>query len=177
MKNALHKIGKAFGAFFSSLWDDFVSALKTHWLGLIGKAIMFIVPLAFVVGAYINRTPSKWALPTFAWIPLFVFLLVYWTKARTYLAIKVNAMQVENNLQKGKHAGAIIVVKTLQIASTVLPFFLCYRVFAAIEAEAMSVRGIFLMITICEAVGGFLVVLDTIANVIDYSEEENNEEE
>lgn len=171
MKKVLISIGKAFGAFFVSLLDDLKESFKKHWVGLIGRVFMFIVPLAFIVTTYIQRTPSKWALPTFAWIPLTVFLLVYWGKLRTYLAIKVSAMQVENNLQKGKHAGAIIIVKTIQVISTILPFFLCYRVFAAIEAEAMSVKNIFLFITVCEAVGGFFIVVDTIANVVDYSEE------
>lgn len=171
MKRFLGNVKKAFAAFFSSIWDDFVNSLKKHWLGLIGKAIMFIVPLVYVVATYIQHTPSKWSLPVFAWIPLFVFLIVYWGKLRNYMAIKVNAMQVENNIDKGKHAGAIIIIKTLQVISTILPFFLCYRVFAAIEAEAMSAKNIFLFITICEAAGGLLVLIDTVANVIDYSEE------
>ena len=171
MKKVLNKIGKAIRAFFSSLWADFKDAFKKHWLGMLGRLIMFVVPLVYIVATYIERTPSKWALPTFAWIPLFVFLIVYWGKLRNYLAIKVSAMQVENSVDKGKHAGAIIVIKTLQIVSTILPFFLCYRIFAAIEAEAMSAKNIFLFITICEAAGGLLVIIDTVANVIDYSEE------
>lgn len=171
MKRVLSKIGRAFKAFFSSLWEDIKEAFKKHWIGLIGRVIMFIVPLVYIVAAYIHRTPSKWALPTFAWIPLFVFLIVYWGKLRNYLALKVSAMQTENNLQKGKHAGAIIIIKTLQVVSTILPFFLGYRIFAAIEAEAMTAKNIFLFITICEAAGGFLIMIDTIANVIDYSEE------
>lgn len=165
-------IGKAFKGFFVSLWEDFVYALKHHWCGLLGRVIMILVPLVFTVSMYIQRVPSKWALPTFAWIPLFVFAVVYWSKLRTYLAIKVSAMQVENNIQKGKHAGAIIVCKALQVAMTVFPFFMCYRVFAAIEAEAMSVKDVFLFITVCEAVGGLLVLMDAVMNVIDYSEDE-----
>lgn len=164
-------IGKAFKGFFVSLWDDFVFALKHHWCGLLGRVIMILVPLVFTVSMYIQRVPSKWALPTFAWIPLFVFAVVYWSKLRTYLAIKVSAMQVENSIQKGKHAGAIIVCKALQVVMTVFPFFMCYRIFAAIEAEAMSVKDVFLFITVCEAVGGFLVLIDSVMNVIDYSEE------
>lgn len=171
MKKVLSKIGKAFRSFFASLWEDLKGSFKKHWLGLIGKTIMFAVPLAYIVFTYIQRTPSKWALPAFAWIPLFVFLIVYWGKLRNYLAIKVSAMRVENNIDKGKRAGAIIIIKTLQVVSTILPFFLCYRIFAAIEAEAMSAKNIFLFITICEAAGGLMVLIDTVANVIDYSEE------
>lgn len=171
MNSVLRKIGKAFKAFFVSLWDDLKESFKKHWVGLLGRIQMFVVPLVYIVVIYLHRTPSKWALPTFAWIPLFVFLLVYWGKLRTYLAIKVSAMQVENNIQKGKHAGAIIIVRALQVVSTILPFFLCYRIFAAIEAEAMSVKNVFFFIMICEAVGGFLLLIDTVANVIDYSGE------
>lgn len=171
MKRILSKIGKAFSAFFSSLWEDIISGFKKHWLGMIGRIVMFIVPLVYVLASYLTKVPDKWTLPTFAWIPLFIFLLTYWGKLRSYLAIKVSQMEVENNIQKGKHAGAIIIIKTIQILATILPFFLGYRIFAAIEAEAMSTKNIFLFITICEAAGGFLVICDTIANVIDYSEE------
>lgn len=172
-KKIARALGKAFKGFFVSLWEDFVDALKHHWIGLLGRVVMILVPLVFTVSMYIHRVPSKWALPTFAWIPLFVFTVVYWSKLRTYLAIKISAMQVENNIQKGKHAGAIIVAKTLQIGMTVFPFFMCYRIFAAIEAEAMSVKNVFFFITMCEAIGGLLVLIDTVANVIDYSEGEN----
>lgn len=166
------KAAIAFSAFFKSLGEDIANSFKRHWLGLIGKFSMFVVPLIYILAEYLTRAPSKWALPIFAWIPLIVLLLVYWGKMKSWLAIKVNAMETQNSIQRGKHAGAIILCKILQVACTALPFFLGYVAFAELEAHAVSVKSIFLFVFACEAVGGVFVVLDAIANVVDYSEGE-----
>lgn len=171
------KAGKAVSGFFSSLGEDIKNSFKKHAVGLIGKAIMFIVPLVYIISMYIARTPSRWALPAFAWIPLVVFIIVYWGKLRNYLAIKVSAMQVENNIEKGKHAGAIILIKTIQVIFTVLPFLLCYFVFNELEAQSVSVKSVFLFITVCETLGGLMLIFDAIANCIDYGEDKEDEDD
>ena len=174
MKKVLRNIGRAFSAFFVSLWDDFVTALRKHWLKLLGYVAMFIVPVVYLFTVYLYKAPERWTLPTFAWLPYIVFALVYWFKLRSYLAVKVSAMETENNIQKGKHAGAIIILKTLQMAMTVTPFLLLYFLFDELSRVAIQVRDVFFFLTICESVGGLLVVMDTIANVIDYSEDNEN---
>lgn len=177
MKKVLSKIGRAFSAFFASLWDDLATAFKKHWLKLLGYVAMFVVPVVYLFTEYLYKAPERWTLPTFAWLPYIVFALVYWFKLRSYLAVKVSAMQTENNIQKGKHAGAIIILRTLQMAMTVTPFLLCYFVFDELSRVAIQVRDVFFFLTICESVGALLIILDTIANVIDYSETEVNKDE
>ena len=170
MNRVLKAIGRAFKGFFVSLWDDFKENLKHHYLKLLGFVASFIVPVAYLTATYVEKKPEHWALPIFVWIPLIVFIFVYWAKLRTYLGVKVATMQVQNDLEKGKHAGAIIICKTIQVAMTVAPFLLFYYVFGELSRVAIQLQNIFLFLTVCEAVGGLLIILDTIANVIDYTD-------
>ena len=170
MKKVLKAIGRAFKGFFVSLVEDIKNNLQKHWLKFVGYAISFLLPVVFLTTTYLEKKPESWALPTFVWIPVIVFIFVYWFKLRGYLAIKVSAMQVQNDLEKGKHAGAIIICKTIQVAMTVAPFLLFYYIFGELSRIAIEIQHIFLLLTICEAVGGLFIIIDTIANVIDYSD-------
>ena len=109
MERILKAIGRAFKGFFVSLWNDFKESLKHHYLKLLGYIASFVVPVTYLIVAYVEKKPESWAIPIFVWITVIVFIFVYWFKLRTYLAVKVAAMQVQNDLEKGKHAGAIIV--------------------------------------------------------------------
>lgn len=170
MERILKAIGKAFKGFFVSLWNDFKESLKHHYLKLLGYISSFVVPVTYLIVAYVEKKPESWAIPIFVWIPVIVFIFVYWFKLRTYLAVKVAAMQVQNDLEKGKHAGAIIVCKTIQVMMTVAPFLLFYFIFGELSKVAIQLQNIFLFLTVCEAVGGLLIILDTIVNVIDYTD-------
>lgn len=172
MKNVLKAIGRAFKGFFISLLDDLKNNFKHHWLKMLGFIVSFGVPVVYLVTTYLEKKPESWAFPVFVWIPVIAFIIVYWAKLRTYLAVKVSAMQIQNDLEKGKHAGAIIICKTIQVAMTVAPFVLLYYVFDSLAKLSIQIQNIFLFLTICEAVGGLLVILDTIANVIDYSDKQ-----
>lgn len=176
MKKILKAIGRAFKSFFVSLKDDIVEMFKKHWLKIIGYIISVLFPAIYLIVTYIERKPESWALPTFVWLPVIVFVCVYWFKLRTYLAIKCETMTVENNIQKGKHAGAIIILKTLQCAMVVVPFLLCYYIFKSLADLSIKIENIFLLLTICEAVGGLFIILDTIKNVVDYSEKDKDKD-
>lgn len=171
MKKILKAIGRAFKGFFISLKDDIVYNLKHRKFKILGMIVSFVVPVTYLVVAYLEKKPESWTLPIFVWIPVIVFILVYWLKLRSYLAIKVSAMQVQNDIEKGKHAGAIIICRTMQAAMTVAPFLLLYYVFDSLAKLSIQIQNIFLFLTVCEAVGGLLMIIDTIANVIDYSDE------
>lgn len=169
MKKILATIGRAFKSFFISFKKDLKENLNHHKLKLLGYVICFFVPLVYLVTTYIERKPEAWGFPTFVWIPVIMFLIVYWLKIRSYVAIKVEAMKVENNLEKGKHAAAIIVCKTIQVVMTVIPFLLLYYVFDSFSKMSIQIQNIFLFLTVCEAVGGLFIVIDTVVNVVDYS--------
>ena len=171
MKKILKAIGRAFKGFFVSLWDDLVENFKHHWLRILGFIASFVVPVTYLTSTYLEKKPESWAFPIFVWIPVIMFIIVYWAKLRSYLAVKVATMQVQNDLEKGKHAGAIIICKTIQVTMTVAPFLLGYYIFQELAKIAIQLQNIFLFLTVCEAVGGLFVVLDTVANVIDYSDE------
>lgn len=166
------KIKKAFKGIFKSIGDDFVNLFKKHYLKLIGYIIMLIIPLVFIVSTYIYKRSTLWALPVFVWIPIAIFIIVYWFKLRTYLAIKVNGMEIENHAEAGKHAGLIIIIKVLQCLMTIAPFLLCYFVFKRIEEASIKVENIFLFLTLCESLGSVFIILDTIKNVVNYNETE-----
>lgn len=85
-------------------------------------------------------------------------------------------MRVQNSMEAGKHAGLIIIYDTIKAIMTVLPFLLCYIMVNEIQKYFAEVSKIFLFITICEAVGGLFMILDTISNVVDYSDKEESNE-
>lgn len=165
MKKIFKAIGHGFANFFKSIWEDFVNLILKHWLKLFGYVFMFVVPIIYLITTYIYHKPESWALPVFVWLPLIVFGIVYWFKIRTYLAVKVNSMKLENSLQKGKHAGFIILITVLQMAMTVAPFLLFYYVFDNLEKLMISIKDIFFILTIFEAIGSIFVIFDTIINV------------
>ena len=167
----------AFKAFFGSLGEDLKDLFKKHYLKLIGYIITYIVPLAYIIVMYLSKKPEKWTLPVFCWIPLIVLVIVYWSKIKSYLAIKVSKMETENSLQKGKHAGAIIICKTIQVIFTVVPFVICYFVFKAIRESIGNTEELFLFIAITMAIGGLFIILDTIKNVVDYDLVEDESDE
>lgn len=176
----MKKVGTALKQFFVSLGEDFKNLFTKHFWKFIGYVIMFIVPIVVLVCDYIKATPAKsagWTIPVFVIIPLVILLLVYWCKAKRHFAIKLSQMKTENEVQKGKHAGAIIVFTTIEMLSTVLPFAICYILFKGLAGVIKNVEDIFLFITICEAVGGLFVIIDATKNCIDYAEteEESNE--
>lgn len=172
MKKVFTAIWKAIKGFFVSLKDDFVESLKKHWLKLLGYCVSLIFPAIYLIVTYAEKKPESWALPVFVWLPVIIFVIVYWFKLRTYLAIKCETMQVENNIQKGKHAGALIICKTIQMAMTVIPFLICYYIFKSLAEVDVKIENIFLLLVITESVGGVLIVIDTIKNVVDYSDKE-----
>lgn len=173
----MKKVKIAFKQFFSSLWEDFVGLLKKHYLKFIGLIICFIVPVAMLLGFYVKKVDNatKYTIPFAVVIPLVLLLFIYWGKARSFMKTKINAMRVQNSIEAGKHAGAIILYDTFKALMTVLPFALGYLIVNEIQKYYAQVSDIFLFITICEAVGGFFCILDTIHNTIDYNEEESNE--
>lgn len=166
MKNVLKQ-------FFSSIWEDFVSSLKKHYLRLLGFVVMFIVPVATLLGYYVRKVEdvTKYSIPFAVVLPLAILLIIYWGKARRFMAIKVNAMKVENSIQKGKHAGLLILCEMIQAIMTVVPFVLVYLLVKGIQQATGNVLDIFAFMIACESVGGFLCIIDTTKNVIDYEEE------
>lgn len=173
----MNKLKLALKSFFQSLGEDIKNLFKHHLWRVFGFLIMFIVPIATLLTTYVSKTDgvTKWSIPLFVIVPLVLLILIYWGKLRRYFAIKVSTMKAENNIEKGKHAGAIIVCEFLQVVMTVLPFLVCYLLIAALEKEIERVSDIILFMIVCESVGGLFLVFDTIRNVIDYSEEELKE--
>lgn len=177
MKKICKAIKIAFKQFFESLKEDIKDLFKKHWLKLIGYIISILVPSITLIVVYCMAKPTSWAVPVFVWLPVIVFVWLYWSKIRTYLAIKVERMTCENSMEKGKHAGAIITIKTLQVIMTIIPFLVLYYVFKSLAEANLKVENLFLLLTICEAVGGLFIIFDTVKNVVDYTELENPPEE
>ena len=177
MKRALSKVGRAFGAFFSSLWGDIKEAVKKHWMAILGRIVMVLVPIGFIIYAYLKKAPSRWGLPIFVWIPIIVFALVYWTKLRTYLAIKVSAMKVENSINRGKHGAAIALCDLLMGIMAVVPFWLGWRVCKALESVSISMASVFQFMMICAIVGVSLIVMDDLKTRLVIEDEEFEEYE
>lgn len=161
----MKKINQAFKNFFKSLGQDFKNLFLKHILKLFGYIFMFLAPLIYLITTYIYYKPETWALPIFVWIPIIIFIIVYWFKIRTYLAVKANSFKIENNLQKGKHAGIIILITILQMAMTIAPFVLFYYVFENLEQAMVSIKDIFFILTIFESIGSLFIIFDTIINV------------
>lgn len=160
-------------SFFGSIWDDFKSLFTKHWLRLIGYTISFVIPLVFLIATYIKQKPQSWTLPIFAWLPIILLLIVYWAKLRGFLLKRIGQMEIENSLQKGKHSGALILASIMQVVMTTAPFILCYYVFDALEKAMMSVKDLFMMLAILEAVGGIFIILDVAINSLDLSDSNN----
>lgn len=171
------KVGKAFKNFFSSLWEDFKHLFTEHFFRLIGFVIMFIVPVIVLLTTYVEKVEgaTKYSIPFGVILPLGILLLVYWGKLRRYLSVKVSQMKTENNIEKGKHAGAIIICDIFSTLMTITPFVICYVVLKELEKYLNNVSDIFVFLIICESVGGLFIIIDTIKNVIDFSDEEVKE--
>ena len=176
MKKASGKAGRVFKAFFSSIGADIRDAFKNHWLAILGMVSMVVVPVAFIIYVYLQKAPGGWGLPVFVWIPLIVFALVYWTKLRTWLAIKVSAMKVENSIEKGKHGALIVLLDLLRGLMVFLPFQLGESVCKAVESAAISMGSVFAFMKICAAVGVVLITLDNMKNRLKVPEEEGGGE-
>lgn len=174
MKKVLKALGKALKEFFISLKNDIIESFKKHWLKVIGLIISIVFPAVYLMVTYIEKKPESWAIPAFVWLPVLVFIFVYWFKLRTYLAIKCESMTRENIAEKGKHAGAIIVLKTLQVAMVITPFVICYFIFKSFADLSIKIENIFLLLTICEAVGGVFIIVDTVVNVVKIEEEKKD---
>lgn len=161
MKNAIKQ-------FFSSLWEDFVALIKNHFLRLIGFAISFIVPIAVLLGEYVEKVEgkTKWVIPFAVILPLVILLIIYWCKIRRYLAIKVQALKTENNLEKGKHAGLIIICDFIGECMKILPFVLLYILISELQKYTVQFSDILLFMIICESVGAIFILLDTCKNVV-----------
>lgn len=173
----MKKLKIALRQFFSSLWEDFANLVKKHFFRLLGFISMFVVPVIVLLTTYVEKVEgkTKWVIPFAVIIPLAILLLIYWGKLRRYLSTKINAMKIENHIEKGKHAGAIIVCDTIQCLMTILPFALVYILIKELEKYTAQLSNIFLFMIVCESVGSLFVIIDTIRNVIDYSEEELKE--
>lgn len=171
----MKKLKKGFSQFFSSLWEDFVGLLKKHLLRLIGLVIGFIVPVATLLAFYVKKVDNatKYSIPFAVVIPLVILILLYWGKGKTFFNNKIHEMKIQNSIDKGKHAGAIIIFDTLKALMTVMPFALGYLLIEQLQKYYAQVSDIFLFITICEAVCGVFCVFDTIKNSIDFEEENN----
>lgn len=156
---------KKINSFFKSIGDDIKNGFKKHILKIIGYLIMFIVPIVILFTMYLEKKPEHWQLPVFVCIPLIVLVLVYYFKLRTHFAVKIERMTIENSQEQGKHAGLIIIAKILEILMAIIPFIACYILFNEISKTAIQIKNIFLMIAICEAVGGLFVIFDTIKNI------------
>lgn len=81
-------------------------------------------------------------------------------------------MKTENSIEKGKHAGAIILCDMIKALFTVLPFVLFYILIIGLEKYVDRLSDIFLFMIVCESVGGLFTIFDTIHNVVDFEEEE-----
>lgn len=174
----MKKVGKAFKGFFSSLWEDFVALIKHHWLRFVGFLCCFVVPIIVLLAFYCTKVENatKYSIPFAVIIPLVILIAIWWGKAKTYFKVKIEAMRVQNSMEAGKHAGLIIIYDIIKAIMTVLPFLLCYIMVNEIQKYFAEVSKIFLFITICEAVGGLFMILDTISNVVDYSDKEESNE-
>lgn len=170
MKQTKRK-SNVFIAFFKSIWQDIKDLFKNHIFKVIGFVISYIAPVVYIVVAYMEKKPENWSIPIFVWIPAFVLLFVYWSKLRGFLAIRVAKMETENALEKGKHAGAIIICKFIEVCCTVLPFFLGYYIFKTLREMIGKTENLFLYLGITIAVGGLFMLFDTIKNVIAFDEE------
>lgn len=174
----MKKVGTAFKQFFSSLWDDFKNLIKKHWLRFLGFICCFVVPVVTLLAFYVRKVENstRYSIPFAVIIPLVILIVIWWGKAKTYFKVKIEAMRVQNSLEAGKHAGIIIIYDTIKALMTVLPFALLYVIVNEIQKYFAEVSKIFLFITICEAVGGFLFILDTIHTVTDFSQIDSKEE-
>jgi hypothetical protein len=91
---------------------------------------------------------------------------------RTYLAIKVSAMKVENSIKRGKHGAAIALCDLLMGIMAVVPFWLGWRVCKALESVSISMASVFQLMMICAAVGVSLIVMDDLKTRLVIEDEE-----
>lgn len=167
----MKKLKNGFKNFFKSLWDDFVNFVKHHWLRFIGFLCCFIIPFVTLLAVYVRKVENatKYTIPFAVILPLFILIVLWYSKAKSYFKEKLSAMKIQNSIEAGKHAGLIIVFETIKALMTILPFALCYIIVNELQKYYMEVSKIFLFLTICEAVGGFFCILDTIINVSDFN--------
>lgn len=166
----MKKVGSFFKQFLSSLWEDFVALLKTRFFRLLGFIVMYILPIVVLLTTYVKKVDNstKYTVPFAIVLPIVILLLMYWGKLRRFISYKVGQMKTENNIQKGKHAAAIIICDIFQVLMTILPFVLCYIVIGELQKFGTQSKEIFLFLIVCESVGGFLVIVDTIKNVTNW---------
>jgi len=150
--------------FFKSLWVDFKNLFVKNYLKLIGFVIMLIVPIVFIVIEYVKVNNTQWTLPAFVWLPLIVFILVWWSKVHGWIGKKIDKMEIENIVEKGKHYAAIIVLSFFDAIMLVAPFLLGYFMCKSLEELVVKMSDLFLFLAICEAVGSFFLILNRIKN-------------
>lgn len=177
MAKSKFKLG--FKAFFKSLWADFVGLCKKHLWRLAGFVVSFIVPIVWLIVNYCTSIPdgekTKFTIPFAVILPLAILTIVYWVKLKDYMQNKVVMMRTENNIEKGKHAGMLILCDMVKAVFTVVPFLLVYIIIRELEKYVQQLSDIFLFMIICESVGALFVIFDTIHNVIDFDSEEIKE--
>ena len=123
----------------------------------------------------VGEIKEKFVVPFAVILPIAILVLIYWTKLKSYLSAKVIMMKTENNIEKGKHAGAIIICDTIKVLFTIIPFALFYVLIVGLEKYVDRLSDIFLFMILCEALGGILAIFDTINNVIDFNDAEVKE--
>lgn len=167
-----------FKQLFASIGEDIKELFKKHWLKLVGLIICFFVPVGVLLTFYVQKVDNgtKYTIPFAVMIPLIVLLLVYWFKAKVFFAQKLQAMKVQNSLQAGKHAGLIVLFELIRSLMTILPFALCYLLINELQKFYANVSSIFLFIMICETIGLFFCLLDTIKNVTGVEQKEESNE-
>lgn len=171
-----NKFTKGVKTFFKSLGEDILSLFTKHWLKLVGYTISFIIPLASMIGFYLKKKPESWSMPILVWLPIAMLLLIYWIKVKGFINKRIGQMELENSIQKGKHAGALILATTIQMAMTVAPFLACYYVFGELAKASIKVQDVFLFLTVCEAVGGIFIILDVAINSLKTDDESDETE-
>lgn len=173
---AKHPFKKAWSDFFTSVKESIKNLFTSHILKVIGFVVSFFVPTIYMLVLCFQAKPKSWSVPTFVWIPLIVFIFIYWMKLRGYLNTKIHDMKKENEKEKGKFAIAIILGDTLKVIMVVVPLLLLAWVFHWLSEVAVKISHLFILLGVCEAVGGLLTVIDTISHVVDFTDEEESEE-
>lgn len=180
MKNKKETKPKKTNVFFNSLKEDFINFIKQHWLRFIGYLCMFVVPLVVLLSVYVQKVENatKYTVPFAIILPIAMLLFAFFGKIKSAFNEKLGSMKTQNAIEEGKHAALIIIFETVKVLMTILPFALCYIFVNELQKYFAQVSKIFLFVTICEAVGGLFIILDTIKNATktESSEEKKSDE-
>jgi hypothetical protein len=152
-------------SFLSSISEDFRHDFLGHWMRVIGFLVCYLGPMIFIGACYVTRKEGAgWSLsvPLFAWPAILALIALYWRSFRRWAYARLAVMESQNDIQKGRHYAAIILLRIVSAAFVAAPFFLLYWVFGELESLAVSASFCLLVVGIIESVGGFFYVLDAV---------------